>query len=203
MNIIEQIAKQCLINEGKYDPSMSNPDDHKQDNQFKDADEYEQRIKDEEKYRTELKKESDINSEDKIEDCEVKEGEEYDFAKKLGYRGEEKQVADWLKGEYGKWRKIAFETFLNIANGDEEKATEWFDRYIDLSGQMYGTRSWSKKENKFIDQKQIKNELEAELGDNPVVKELMQRLEDKWAADRKSLSDFYATSDLRGGWTGD
>lgn len=134
----------------------------------------------------------------------ISESELYDKAKKIGYLGDkndEERIADWLKTDYAKWKQHALDVFTRIANGDEEKVYEWFKVYNKLASCMVGTAFGS--EHGYIPSEKIKENLEKELGDDPEVKELMKKIDDKWEADRKSLRAFYDTSKSRGGWTGD
>jgi len=87
---------------------------------------------------------------------------------------------------------------MNIAQGDEEKAIEWFRIYNRLASDMVGMSHWDSNLNKYVDQKDVKKNLENELGDSPEVKELMDKLEEKWAKDTKSLLDFYDNSRYQG-----
>jgi hypothetical protein len=66
--LMECWRQKYLTLEGKYDPSMENPDNHKTDETFKDADEYEKWMKEREKIMSELEPKEVNENEDDIEE---------------------------------------------------------------------------------------------------------------------------------------
>lgn len=127
----------------------------------------------------------------------VESEDDYSRAKKLGYMGSQDNVAEWLKGDYAKWKQHLMDVFMRLSNGDEDKAREWFRRYNTLATSMVGMRFGSK--DGYVDSEDMKNDLAKELGDDEEAKELIKKIDDKWKNDTKSLIEFYNTSN----WTGD
>lgn len=69
-NLIKEWSRRYLINEGKYDPSMENPDDYKSDLTFKKADEYEEWMKERERLMQEFDPKSKVNEDEEEEEVE-------------------------------------------------------------------------------------------------------------------------------------
>jgi hypothetical protein len=63
-HLIKEWSKKYLMLEGKYDTSMENPDDHKTDKTFIDADEYEEWMKEREKLTIAMEDEDDEDDEE-------------------------------------------------------------------------------------------------------------------------------------------
>lgn len=103
-------------------------------------------------------------------------------ARNLGYLGDKEKAEEWLNSDEGKKRTKDYDDFLEIANNDDAKAKEWFNKFANL------LTSWNYSESK-------KDKFAKELGDSPKAKNFIKRLEKSNERRNKSLTNFYAANE--------
>lgn len=137
-----------------------------------------------------------------VDKGDIKESGDFEFAKKLGYMGDERNVAEWLKGDYAKWKVHCMDIFKKISEGDEEKAQKLFDTY-DFISKVSVVSAFEYKGKLMSGYEMLEDFKKNEIGDSEEFKELEDKLLKKWNDESKSVEEFYSTSSSRGGWTGD
>lgn len=115
-----------------------------------------------------------------------------DKARKLGFMGDEKDSDKWLNDKYGQHLNEVYDKIESIVGSEDAEAVYEYWKRIKS---QFNCRWGGKTEYEHLD------ELKKILGQEG--KELTDEIEAKWKSDAKSLSDYYSTSHLRGGFTGD
>lgn len=132
-----------------------------------------------------------------MEDLESPESEEefqnrIRHARRLGFFGDKEDLDKWMSRDYGKHKQQVYDKIESIVGS--ARADEVFDLWDRTKG-GFNMRWEGKNDTEHLE------DLKEILG--PKGQDLIEEIEDKWAASSKSLSDYYATSDQRGGFTGD
>jgi len=135
------------------------------------------------------------------------ESNDYDRAKKIGYLGpkdDEERIADWLQSDYAKWKQHTLDVFVRISGGDEDKGQELFNEFDWISSMLSFANHWSDEEKTYLPPEKFLEKFSKKVpSDDPEIKELFAKLEEKWKSQNKGVAEYYATSSSRGGWTGD
>ena len=106
-------------------------------------------------------------------------------ARNLGYLGDKKKAEEWLNSDEGKKRTKDYDDFLEIANNDDAKAKEWFNKFANLQAM------WNYSDSK-------KDKFAKELGESSKAKNFIKRLEDTHKRRERELQNYYASHEYTG-----